>query len=268
MYRHPLYMQHLIVSKLTALTRYRWAERNSHKDAQVPAPLGFPRVLTYKCNLRCIMCYEWGEVGWCHDQPKPAMARELDWAVIERLFVEVGRFRPYFILIGGEPLLYSRFAELAALLRRTKCFAIVCTNGLLLHRFEDVLTDNPYLTFLVSLDGPEEQNDLLRGRGVYRKVTRNIERLKSLKQPPYIGIEFTIRPENVGTMHEFCRDMVARHVDWILLNPCWFVSERQARKSRAVHAAALQHYADDASRLLDAVPARQRGIRSSGREYQ
>ncbi len=229
-YKHPLYMQHLIVSKLAARARYRWAERNPDKDDRVPAPLGYKLVLTYKCNLRCIMCYEWGEVGWCHEHPKPAMAKELDWGVIERLFAEVRHSQPYFILIGGEPLLYSRFGELAALLRTTKCFAIVCTNGLLLDRFHDALTNNPYLTFLISLDGLEEQNDLLRGRGVYRTVTRNIERLKALKRPPYIGIEFTIRPENVGTMYEFCRDMVARGVDWILLNPCWFVSQEQARE--------------------------------------
>jgi radical SAM protein with 4Fe4S-binding SPASM domain len=229
-YRHPLYMQHLIVSKFVALARYRWAEQNPDKDDRVPAPLGYKLVLTYKCNLRCIMCYEWGEVGWCHEQPKPSMARELDWGVVERIFAGVGHRRPYFILIGGEPLLYSRFGELARLLRETRCFAITCTNGLLLDRFEDAVRDNPHLTFLVSLDGPEEQNDLLRGNGVYRKVTRNIERLKALRRPPYIGIEFTIRPENVGVMYDFCRDMVARGVDWILLNPCWFVSEEQARE--------------------------------------
>ena len=232
-YRHPLYLRHLIAGRLVSHARYRWAERNPDKDDRVPAPLGYKLVLTYKCNLRCIMCYEWGDVGWCHEQPKSAIARELDWKVIERLFVEVGHLRPYFILIGGEPLLYSRFRELAALLRESKCFAIVCTNGLLLDRFDDALADNPYLTFLISLDGPEAVNDLLRGRGVYRTVTRNIERLKALKHPPYIGIEFTIRPENVGVMHSFCRDMVARGADWILLNPCWFVSEPQAREYEA-----------------------------------
>jgi radical SAM protein with 4Fe4S-binding SPASM domain len=229
-FRHPLYMQHLIVNKFIALARYRWAERNTDKDHHVPPPLGYKLVLTYKCNLRCIMCYEWGEVGWCHDQPKSTTAKELDWAVIERIFANIGYLRPYFIFIGGEPLLYSRFSDLASLLRRKRCFAITCTNGLLLDRFENALADNPYLTFLISLDGPEEQNDALRGRGVYRKVTRNIERLKALTRPPYIGIEFTIRPENVGTMYDFCKDMVMRGVDWILLNPCWFVSEEQARE--------------------------------------
>ena len=228
--RHPLYMQHLIVSKFTALTRYRWAERNVDKDHRVPPPLGYKLVLTYKCNLRCIMCYEWGEVGWCHEEPKSTMAAELDWGVIQKIFAGVGYMRPYFILIGGEPLLYSRFSDLAGLLRERRCFAIVCTNGLLLDHFENALTDNPSLSFFVSLDGREEQNDALRGRGVYRKVTRNIERLKALRRPPYIGIEFTIRPENVATMYDFCKDMVMRGVDWVLLNPCWFVSEEQARE--------------------------------------
>src|SRR5262245_64215501 len=99
-YRHPLYMEHLIVNKFRSLWRYRWAERHADKDDQVALPLGYKMVLTYKCNLRCIMCYEWGEVGWCHEEPKQAIAKELDWEVIQRLFSEVGRRHPYFIQIG------------------------------------------------------------------------------------------------------------------------------------------------------------------------
>ncbi len=227
-YRHPLYFQHLIVKKFTSLARYRWAERNPDKDQAVPPPLGYKLVLTYKCNLRCLMCYEWGEVGWCHEQPKAIAARELDWAVVQKLFAEVGSLRPYFILHGGEPLLYSHFADLAGLLRRYRCFSISCTNGILLDRYLDEIAVNPYLTFLISLDGPEAENDQLRGAGVFRKVTDNIRRLKGLERPPYIGIQFTIRPENVGTMYAFCRQMVELGVDWILLNPCWFISREQA----------------------------------------
>ena len=228
--RHPLYMQHLIVGKFLSHARYRWAEKNTDKDAHVPPPLGYKLVLTYKCNLRCIMCYEWGEVGWCHELPKQAVAKELDWRIIEKLLAEVGDLRPYFILIGGEPLLYSRFGDLVRLLKRKKCFAITCTNGMLVEKYQDEIASHPYLTFLVSLDGPEKENDLLRGKGVYKKVTQNIRWLKSLDRPPYIGIEFTIRPENVGVMHAFCQEVVELGVDWILLNPCWFVSENQARE--------------------------------------
>jgi radical SAM protein with 4Fe4S-binding SPASM domain len=229
-YQHPLYMQHLIVKKFTSQARYRWADRNASKDDRVPPPLGYKMVLTYKCNLRCIMCYEWGEVGWCHEQPKPIMAKEMDWGLIQKLFAEVAHRHPYFILHGGEPLLYSHFQDLADLLKKNQCFSISCTNGMLLDRYQEDIADNPYLTFLVSLDGPEEQNDQLRGKGVYRKVTENIKRLKASRNSPYVGIQFTIRPENVGVMHAFCKEMVDLGVDWVLLNPCWFVSKKQAEE--------------------------------------
>lgn len=227
--KHPLYMRHLVVKKMTSLSRYRWAERNAGKDDEVPPPLGYKLVLTYKCNLRCIMCYEWGEVGWCHEVPKKAVAREMDFGLVEKIFREAGHRRPYFILHGGEPLLYTHFAELASLIKKHKCFSITCTNGTTLDGQLEAVSENPYLTFLVSLDGTEQVNDQLRGAGVYRRVVNNIRRMKALRRAPYLGVQFTIRPENVGTMYEFCREMVDLGVDWILLNPCWFVSEDQAR---------------------------------------
>ena len=228
-FQHPHYAQHLFLKKLSSLARYRWAERNAHRDDRVPAPLGYKLVLTYKCNLRCIMCYEWGEVGWCHEAPKRAAAQELDWDLLQKLVADVSRGHPYFILHGGEPLLYSRYGELTSLLKKNRCFSITCTNGMLLDRQLDALADNPYATFLISLDGPEEQNDRLRGQGVYQKVVENIRLLKRLRHPPYIGIQFTIRPENVGVMYAFCKEMASLGVDWVLLNPCWFISESQAR---------------------------------------
>src|SRR5262249_20078029 len=153
-----------------------------------------------------------------------------DWEVIEELFSRHRASHPSFILIGGEPMLYSNFAKLAQTLKKHKCFAITCTNGTLLDRFASESADNPYLTYLVSLDGLKKQNDQLRGRGLYDRITRNIRLIKALKRPPYLGIQFTIRPENVGVMYEFCKEMVMLGVDWILLNPCWFVSKEQARE--------------------------------------
>jgi sulfatase maturation enzyme AslB (radical SAM superfamily) len=229
LYRHPRYVEHLLFTKLRSLSRYRWAERNADCDGKVPPPLGYKVVLTYKCNLRCTMCYQWGDVGWCHEQENQPVTQELDWAVLERLFRETANTRPYFIFIGGEPTLYSRFKDLAELTRAYKCFSITCTNGMSLHKLTEVVEANRYLTFLVSLDGLQAENDKLRGRGVFLKVTENIRRMKRLKKPPYIGVEFTIRPENVAVMYDFCEEMVRVGVDWLIFNPCWFISERQAR---------------------------------------
>jgi radical SAM protein with 4Fe4S-binding SPASM domain len=222
-------MEFLIMQKLKFLARYRWIEEHEHKDNQVPPPLVYKLVLTYKCNLRCTFCYEWGDAGWCNGTSSPDyIKQELAWTVVEKIFAQASN-RPSFVLSGGEPLLYSRFRDLALTLRRTRCVAITCTNGLLLDKYLDVSTDNPYLTYLVSLDGLPEENDRLRGKGVYRRASENIRAVKALRNPPYIGVQFTVQPDNVHTMYDFCQAMARLGVDWVLLNLCWFVSDAQAR---------------------------------------
>jgi radical SAM protein with 4Fe4S-binding SPASM domain len=185
-------------------------------------------VLTYKCNLRCSFCYEWGEAGWCIGEDRDQIAKEVPWEVIEKVMAEAASRHSSSILSGGEPLLYSRFRDFSIALQKAGCVAITCTNGLLLDRYLDINVSNPYLTYLVSLDGLEPQNDRLRGPGVFRRVTQNIQRLKSLKKPPYLAVQFTIRPENVEVMYDFCCQMTDLGADWILLNLCWFITESQA----------------------------------------
>jgi len=228
-WNHPRYVEELLIKKLNLLSRYRWIKEHADQDDRVPPPLIYKLVLTYKCNLRCSFCYEWGEAGWCIGEAPNKIAKEVPWEVIEKVLADAASRHSSFILSGGEPLLYSRFRDLSIALQKAGRVAITCTNGMLLDRYLDVSSGNPYLTYLISLDGLAPQNDQLRGRGVYRRVTENIRRLKAVKKPPYIAAQFTIRPENVGVMHDFCQEMVDIGVDWILLNLCWFITESQAR---------------------------------------
>ncbi len=175
------------------------------------------------------MCMYWGESGWWHQSGEvDDSSGDLDWAAVQHLVQGMARESPSYILSGGEPLLYNAFGQLAESLRSARCFSIVCTNGTLLDRHTEVFKDNPYMTLLVSLDGLKEENDLLRGAGVFEKVRENVHRLKAMKNPPYIGLQFTIRPENVHCIHDFCQEMVRWKIDWLLLNPCWFVTAQQA----------------------------------------
>jgi len=232
--RHPVYASALIRRKIRLSRRYRWIRRNPERDGAVPPPLVYKLVLTYACNLRCQGCFQWGSVGWCRNEPREAMDRELDWKIIERLLADAGPRRPDVILTGGEPLLHSRFEALAALLKHHRCQTTVCTNGTLLDRYPGLAETNPYLAFLVSLDGPEAINDAVRGRGGYRTVVENIRRIKRSRKPGWVGIQCTLRPENVGCLHAFCREMVDLGVDWILLNPFWFFTEDEARAYQRV----------------------------------
>lgn len=225
--KQPRYMTHLISKKLRLFRRYRWLEKNIDKDGEVLPPLVYELTLTLKCNLRCHMCMLWGDRGWCGTSGGGKHVEELDLNIIKEILLSARGANPSFILHGGEPFLHSHFREIALMFKQNKFSSIVCTNGTLLKEFQDLISGNPFLDLLISLDGLEKENDAIRGKGVYKKVTDNIKFVKSLKQPSHIGIQFTILPENVGIIYDFCKEMVRLGVDWILLNPCWFVAEEQ-----------------------------------------
>jgi radical SAM protein with 4Fe4S-binding SPASM domain len=226
--RHPRYFAHLALKKLQFASRYGYVRERGTEAGPRPRPLVYKLMLNWKCNLRCPMCMQWGDVGWVKEAPTQAKD-ELPWEVVEKIFASGLPRNASFIVSGGEPLLYSRFARLLRLLNEHRRFATVCTNGLLLERYADEIDGNPYGTFLISLDGDQPTNDLLRGKGVYADVIGNIERLQRLRRPPFLAIQFTVMPENVSQMEAFCERMVDLGVDWVLLNPGWFLPESQAR---------------------------------------
>ena len=151
--KHPSYTLSLILKKLRFIKRYKWIIANPDKDDKVPPPLAYEFVLTLKCNLRCKMCMLWGDTGWCKtDDKSSSLYQELDLDVIKKVFNVGKQFHPTFILNGGEPLMHSRFREIAQLLKKNKYPAIICTNGTLLDKHKDVIEGNNYLDLLISLD--------------------------------------------------------------------------------------------------------------------
>jgi radical SAM protein with 4Fe4S-binding SPASM domain len=231
--RQPHHFVHLLERKLRCLGRYHWVRQSGHRATDVPAPLVLKLLLTYRCNLRCRKCMLWGESGWCAHSPRD-MREELDFDLLRRTLEDAARFRPSLIFSGGEPFLYSRIAELLALVRQRRWPSTFCTNGTGLDGLDAQLDHNPTVSLLISLDGPADINDELRGEGVYARVTASIRRLRRLARPPHLGVQLTLRRENVGALVRFCEGMVELGVDWVLLNPPWFVSERQAAEYAAV----------------------------------
>ena len=228
-YDHPSYMIHQVMKKFAFRSRYAWITRHPKEDHAVPPPLVYKFLLTMKCNLRCSMCMLWGDCGWIKNESPTQNTAELDWETFRTAIRSVQSTRPSFVFSGGEPLLYSHFTELTEYMRTNKIIAYVCTNGTLLHTLDEKMLTNSYVSYLISLDGLRTENDMLRGAGTYDRVVENIRRIKSYKRPPYIGLQFTVRPENVGTMHAFCKEMRTLNVDWILLNLCWFISPEQGQ---------------------------------------
>lgn len=228
--QRPHYFKNLILKKISFAQRYRWIEKNRSKDMTVPKPLVYKIHLTHGCNLRCKMCMLWGESGWSHAKAKKYQKEELSWEKLRSFIEETASAETSYIFSGGEPFVYSHIVDLLELLKKKRCAAIFCTNGVLLDRYKESLLGNPLLSILISLDGCEAQNDAIRGSGVYQNILQNIRSLQASEGvTPHLGTQFTIQKENHREMVDFCEEMSTLGIDWVLFNLCWSITEEQAR---------------------------------------
>lgn len=145
-------------------------------------------VITDRCNLNCAGCRVANNNG-----------TEISFKQIEKVLRDFysNGIRSLYIE-GGEPFLWrdgDKDLEDILILARKKGFHFtsIYTNGTLpLRSSADVL--------FVSLDGPKEINDMLRGGG-YDKIMENIRSSKHKK----IIINCTINSRNHEHIEEFCR---------------------------------------------------------------
>ncbi len=64
--------------------------------------------LTETCNLRCRICYYWGETGAYSRAGAGEKPKILDLELVKEVIKELGssRSKPWYSLFGGEPLTY------------------------------------------------------------------------------------------------------------------------------------------------------------------
>ncbi len=143
--------------------------------------------ITHRCNLRCLHCYWWKE------GPHP---RELDDSEIVDLMRGLrARGLRAAILYGGEPTLRPGVCQAASKIFSTTLAFTNGTNG-----FPELENGQ----WILSLDGPEDINDRLRGRGVY---ARAVENLLKAPQPPIVHM--TLCRSNQDRIDDFAREMMA-----------------------------------------------------------
>lgn len=158
--------------------------------------------LTEVCNLRCKMCYEWGDTGSYHNKKE---LHQLKYSQIEDIVIACQKVKPYYELFGGEPLLYDRINEVIRLIRRYGSKVDIATNGTLLNNKVKGLIESGISRIWVSIDGPEEINDYQRGKGTYKKAVEGIKKAIEIRQDrdTKIGITTIITPHNYKYIEEF-----------------------------------------------------------------
>lgn len=130
---------------------------------------------TRKCNLSCLHCYSSSGPGFKEMLDVEALKRFLAYA-FQHGFNNIS-------VSGGEPFLYSGLEELLKYTKSLGYQNTMASNGMLLQSAANQRTLEYVDLIAISLDGPEELHDKIRGqKGAFTKMLKGVDILKSLNK--------------------------------------------------------------------------------------
>jgi MoaA/NifB/PqqE/SkfB family radical SAM enzyme len=175
--------------------------------------------ITNHCNLRCKHCFVFrdGNPNEPDGEMKP-----------DRLIAELRRLRDRhgirsMLWMGGEPMLRWRILE-----RGLPLFArnTITTNGTV--PLKDFGQDfGPGLTYVVSVDGPREVNDRVRGSGVFDRVMGTVAAIPDGFQPTLMA-QCVLHRENQHCLDELVEALLPTRIQGLTFS---FYVPRAAEKS-------------------------------------
>jgi len=131
------------------------------------SPLAISWKITNRCNGSCLYC-----VG-------SKNGPELDTGQVKYVIDQLSSGGVRFIsFTGGEPLLRSDIGDIISYSRNKGIKVKLNTNGYLLRDRIDELKGVNLIQ--LSLDGKEEVNDLMRGRGSFKKILQGLDKAKEM----------------------------------------------------------------------------------------
>ncbi|HEC93652.1 MAG TPA: radical SAM protein [Candidatus Atribacteria bacterium] len=187
--------------------------------------------ITSRCNLRCKMCWLWGENGIGKDFVKD----ELDIEGIKKIIDDLSSFKPIVYITGGEPFIRKDMMEIIDYIKDKGMICTLTTNGTLIDdKLAKSLSDKlDVISF--SLDGTKEIHNEIRGKGVFEKCVRGIKAvLKERKSFPIIKINTTLSDLNYDSISKMVLLADELGVDEIQFQHLWFLDEKYADAHKKV----------------------------------
>lgn len=175
-----------------------------HKDTYHKRTITFPRKSTiprtlylhptYRCNLRCFYCYNGNERNGYLDEESYEELKLEDYRELFRQARQLGIAA--LVYSGGEPLLRKDLFEIANMSKDMGFYNNLFTNGTLITKDNAALIIRYFDRISVSIDSfIEEENDCMRGAGVYKKALQGIRYLRNLNgKVTCLGV---VHPQNI-----------------------------------------------------------------------
>jgi radical SAM protein with 4Fe4S-binding SPASM domain len=180
------------------------------------------------------MCYQWGPKGYCKGKETELLKEEVNVDKWCKFIKDIAFYKPKIGIWGGEPLVYKGITELMSCIKTKGLEVGLVTNGYFLEKYAGDIVANMDLLG-VSLDGPEEIHDKLRGKGTFAKVIRGLEKIIAVKTKQknsnlYIEILFCITEDTYRYMSKFYRYIKQKFNVGFVFEPGWYFSPEVKRK--------------------------------------
>ncbi len=156
--------------------------------------------VTGRCNLSCVMCYREGE----DEEEFPT--EELTDLIGRLAAIGVHEIR----FTGGEPTVRDDLPALIDAALGHGLYTSLGTNGVWREGLARELLARPIGRYLVSLDGPEEINDALRGAGAFARTAATLSRLVTAGRK--VRVNTVITPHVLDMLPDFARQLADRGV--------------------------------------------------------
>ncbi len=196
----------LFMARFAAASRKASERRVENEKEGLHVPSYLIASITSSCNLHCAGCYSRANHATEDCAPRQQLTTE-QW---ESIFVQAEELGVSFILLaGGEPLL--RYDVIEAAGKHQNLLFPIFTNGTFLgQQYFGLLDRCRNLIPVISIEGDRNLTDSRRGKGVYEKITDNMERLQ--KQGLLFGCSITVTTENLDEVlsDEFVRSLSGR----------------------------------------------------------
>jgi MoaA/NifB/PqqE/SkfB family radical SAM enzyme len=181
------------------------------------------------------MCGQWSEEGYISNN-KEAIKKQMDVDDWKRLVDEISDHQISSLLIrGGEPFMFPGIIELLEYIHNKGLSISIDSNGTLLKDFAADLLRIGNIHVTISIDGPEEIHDQVRGvRGCFRKTEEGLVLLNELEKSSTNKISksicFTISPYSLAGLGEMPNVARRLSINTLVIVPYNYIPHNVGKK--------------------------------------